>query len=418
MPKASKFSPDEGITIYDLKDNDAVHWADNTILGAKNWILNKGISQSLDGIDWTVNDDKTIKANGTKNSSNDGFVILNRNSDNYKIPTGQYIFSGYPKEGSATNNCMLKLQATRNGSFYEIASLESDVEQRVTVYDTDVLQCVCYVLPTKNVSNVIFKPMLRLASDTDNTFVPYAMTNKELTDNKFSYSDNAILGAKNLLVYPYSQTSRTVEGVEVTDNGDGTLTLNGTYTGTSYANFGLNSPISVVKNVSVKLGLIIENDDTYNIILQAWNYDGDNHQVICRPNNISDSFVITASTNNGIYLQFTAGLTGHTFNNCIVKPFILLASDTDINWRPYAMTNRELTLKEHTFDGTTDANGVVVASSIPHHPIVYCYGAPTGGGNCFVDARPGGGGIAFYCHNNGAKVASTGVKIYYYDYLD
>lgn len=184
MSDASKFSPDNGLTIYDLKDKNAVHYKDNAVLGAKNWIPNKGTSQSLDGITWTVNDDKTINANGTKNNSNDGFVILSRNSDNYKIPTGQYIFSGYPKEASASNNCMLKLQATRNGSLYQIASLESDVEQTVTVYDTDVLQCVCYVLPTKNVSNVIFKPMLRLASDTDTTYQPYTMTNRDLTDYK------------------------------------------------------------------------------------------------------------------------------------------------------------------------------------------------------------------------------------------
>ena len=32
-----------------------------------------------------------------------------------------------------------------------------------------------------NVSNAIFKPMVRKASDTDSTYQPYAMTNAELT---------------------------------------------------------------------------------------------------------------------------------------------------------------------------------------------------------------------------------------------
>lgn len=36
----------------------------------------------------------------------------------------------------------------------------------------------------------------------------------------------------NILPYPYSETTKTYNGVTVTDNGDGTLTLNGTSTGT------------------------------------------------------------------------------------------------------------------------------------------------------------------------------------------
>lgn len=85
------------------------------------------------------------------------------------------------------------------------------------------------------------------------------------------------------------------------------------------------------------------------------------------------------------------------------------------------MTNRELTemlsLTEHAVTGTTDANGLLVVSNIPHHPIIYCFGVPSGGGNCYAEARPGGGGIAFYLHNAGTKVASTEVTIHYYDFV-
>ena len=39
------------------------------------------------------------------------------------------------------------------------------------------------------VSNKMFYPMLRLASDPDDTYQPYAMTNRELTEEKINLSD-------------------------------------------------------------------------------------------------------------------------------------------------------------------------------------------------------------------------------------
>ena len=47
------------------------------------------------------------------------------------------------------------------------------------------------------VNNQTFYPMIRLASITDDTYVPYAETNYQLTQNKMNYADNSILGAKN-----------------------------------------------------------------------------------------------------------------------------------------------------------------------------------------------------------------------------
>ena len=40
-----------------------------------------------------------------------------------------------------------------------------------------------------SISNLTFKPMLRLASDPDDTYQPYAMTNRELTEEKINIAD-------------------------------------------------------------------------------------------------------------------------------------------------------------------------------------------------------------------------------------
>ena len=47
------------------------------------------------------------------------------------------------------------------------------------------ISVACVVYNGTTVNDLVFKPMLRLASDPDNTYQPYAMTNKELTDNVF-----------------------------------------------------------------------------------------------------------------------------------------------------------------------------------------------------------------------------------------
>ena len=53
-----------------------------------------------------------------KDNTDNGLVILNRNTDNYSLPSGSYILSGNPGE-----NCTLLLQATRNGSLAELARI-------------------------------------------------------------------------------------------------------------------------------------------------------------------------------------------------------------------------------------------------------------------------------------------------------
>jgi hypothetical protein len=41
--------------------------------------------------------------------------------------------------------------------------------------------CAIIVLANQTVNNVVFRPMIRPASITDSTFVPYAFSNAELT---------------------------------------------------------------------------------------------------------------------------------------------------------------------------------------------------------------------------------------------
>ena len=66
--------------------------------------------------------------------------------------------------------------------------------------------------------------MLRKADILDDTYEPYH-PGKVLSEEA-----NGELGAVNLLAYPYLHTTRVHNGVTFTDNGDGTVTANGTAT--------------------------------------------------------------------------------------------------------------------------------------------------------------------------------------------
>jgi hypothetical protein len=89
-------------------------------------------------------------------------------------------------------------------------------------------------MPSTTVDNCTIYPQLQYATNDRH----YIATNKELTNKvttlEKSYVDKEIwkvqgeLGAKNLIPYPYLMTTKTNNGVTITDNGDGTLTVNGT----------------------------------------------------------------------------------------------------------------------------------------------------------------------------------------------
>ena len=70
--------------------------------------------------------------------------------------------------------------------------------------------CFIYISVLKNASfatPVTVYPMLRLASDTDDTYAPYAMTNKELTDLVNTYFESTANSSSFVFTDPAIKTS-------------------------------------------------------------------------------------------------------------------------------------------------------------------------------------------------------------------
>ena len=154
-------------------------YTDNAILGAKNLLPNNATSQTINGVTFTVNEDGSVTANGTATATT-SFALI---SDIRGLLEGQTVrVSGCPSgatgSGSNTTYCI----TFRNSSGTLIYMTEDFVGQLVPSSYLSVSSLNIRILSGYTANNLTFKPMIRLATDTDDTYVPYAMTNRELTE--------------------------------------------------------------------------------------------------------------------------------------------------------------------------------------------------------------------------------------------
>lgn len=165
----------------------------------------------------------------------------------------------------------------------------------------------------------------------------------ELTDNKVSWVDNGLIGAKNLLKYPYYEMNKTHNGVTYSTDDEGVITAKNTatasanlyLTGTAYVyamplpkgKYKASMPNS--KGVTLRIGTTNSSGTVTNIGVT----DGTNE------------FVFTVSDTSLRYNFIIQTLYGTALGTGIeLKPILQIAEDNDSNWQPYAPTNRDLQL--------------------------------------------------------------------------
>ena len=158
----------------------------------------------------------------------------------------------------------------------------------------------------------------------------------------------SILGAKNLLAYPYYDQSQVKNGVTWTINDDTSITVNGTATSYSYidlehGNFvpTTNEYIATIKNASwaaVALQVILYDLEQMKNVWQVG---------IVNPTKITFTNEEIAFINNGTYIVIVRLFINGNFtaDNVTVYPMLRLASDTDDTWQPPAPTNYQLNRK-------------------------------------------------------------------------
>ena len=134
-----------------------------------------GNAYTISGVTFTVNEDNTINVNGTSAAEIEFKLGIYAKTDN--ITTGCIVSNG---DAGVSGNWLSTLQYRSDSSFISQDNFISDKVITVPSNCTNI-EFTIYINPNKTLSNVVFKPMIRLASDAGTTYQPYAKTNVELT---------------------------------------------------------------------------------------------------------------------------------------------------------------------------------------------------------------------------------------------
>ena len=129
------------------------------------------------------------------------------------------------------------------------------------------------------------------------------------------------LSSKNLIPYPYADTTKTMNGITFTDNGDGSLTLNGTA--------GVTSSFFFTKEAyrTDDIGHLFKDGETYfisldknisgvNIVLVTYTYDD-----VVNCHYAGNSFTVDKSKYKYTFIRLQVN-GGTTLENVTVKPMI------------------------------------------------------------------------------------------------
>lgn len=162
----------DGINAY---VNDTVEAAFD-VYGAKNLLPVDATTQTVNYVTFTIDDDKVITINGTVATT---FAITL--SSGVKIKAGDYVFS------MGTEGLNSALEIVSASPAYDMYTAD---EISITIpSDLDSATFRLWVNGGDTYNDVKIYPMLRDARVIDPTFVPYAKTNKQLTDDKAERND-------------------------------------------------------------------------------------------------------------------------------------------------------------------------------------------------------------------------------------
>lgn len=178
---------------------DSVDWDDFNKVGAINLLPNNkavGTTTSTDGhVTWTVNADGSVTINADGQQTADTPFVLCSASQWEKQPSGRYRLSGCPSGGSTTTYYLQTQMKDGSGSNVTMVDYGNS---KVSSFDQNVSMATngnIFITVCKNtvVNNITFYPMFARIG-YKGSYVPYARTNKELTDiaNKLLFGGTGV----------------------------------------------------------------------------------------------------------------------------------------------------------------------------------------------------------------------------------
>ena len=198
-------------------------------------------TKTVKGITFTDTGDGTITINGTADGEASCYMKSPSDVPLFKLPIGEYVYTceGVKDDASYYSN----IYYYDNKGFRNLmCTVTKDSPNGIISITNEIFenyQAILLEIVVKNgvtVSKVVLKPMITLASETDDTYEPYcggiASPNPDYPQEIKGLGDGGTIEVKtcgkNLL--KNTATTKTMGGVTFTVNEDKTITLNGTAT--------------------------------------------------------------------------------------------------------------------------------------------------------------------------------------------
>ncbi len=369
MPKASKFSPDEGITIYDLKDSEAVHYGEQSkgYVGKNKLKISQTDRTNVD-VTCKILDSNRMSINGTSTGS--GAIPWNNEAGydidlvvgkSYKIVIT--ILEGSMTIDSESSFYMNKSTTGNLGATNFTAGTFTVGKQFIGNTFVATESKTKGVQIWMNAAEVVFTNciigwMICDAEIIDTTFESYLTPNTEI----FRKADNILLGSNNLHTNPSAwDTVLENGGITYTINNDGTLDLNGTATSnTDYVTHGrlINQPKPLYLPIGKYVCYLAEETEDFGWVEIATTYNNVYSSIMGGvSSNQIGHFEIKDTTNSDFKTPDGAVMIsphicvykGITLNHKTVKLVIELESTYSGKFSSESMTNKQLTF-DRPFD--------------------------------------------------------------------
>lgn len=186
----------------------------------KNLLKNNATTQTVKGITFTVNDDKSVIANGT--ATDLSTLVINMNT---KLEDGKYILSGCPSGGSTST---YRLRGTRGFYGWDTGNGISG-----TYASGEALYVYIEIASGVTANNLVFKPMIRKSDIADATYEPFTNGPAPNPSYPMPIKNSKVKGIRthwNNFLENTHEKEVTDGGVTFIVNDDGTVSINGTAT--------------------------------------------------------------------------------------------------------------------------------------------------------------------------------------------
>lgn len=315
-------------------------------LSGKNLLINNVYERTEKGVTITKTEKGEIILNGTA-TENITIIVSSSDLTNQRklLLNKEVILNGCPSGGGAST---YKLRLYRYDGVNYIDDKGNGTSSVTFTNENDYFNIAIMLYSGVTYNNLVFKPMIRLASVTDDTFEQYCGGQKAPNPSyeipiKVVTGDNVIKHVgKNLLKYPYNETTVTKNGITFTDKGDGTVLVNGSNSSGATAYYNMQTK-------STGSSGIILNPGTYtfdlgiasNVRATINEYDNSNNVIATIPTNQrSKTFIVTEKIKVNAILAVNTNLS---VSNVLIKPQIIEGS-TPTPYEPSREEEYELSL--------------------------------------------------------------------------